>query len=190
MPKVSASDPGKTWKNGFFSIGSHASAPTYPCGTRSVPLSLNRTRQTPSRPGRTTHRCPHAKHCTAPSGLRSISASAAGTLYLCSVCLRDCRRCLSCKTSRGIAWIFYARQDSGGRRNSDIVNAGREVCPDQLRVACPGSGRSKQAGIAQLDRDPHLRPRFVGDSKTPVYPATRCVGDVTFQQKMIQRSRG
>jgi hypothetical protein len=28
MPKVSASDPGSTWKKGFFSTGSHCRAPT------------------------------------------------------------------------------------------------------------------------------------------------------------------
>src|SRR5438552_414747 len=85
-------------------MGSQASTPTYPCGTSSVPSSLNRTRQTPSRPGLTRHRCPHAKHCTAPPSLRSISASAAGTLYSCSISLRELRRALSCKTSRGMGY--------------------------------------------------------------------------------------
>ena len=28
MPKESASEPGRAWKKGFFSIGSHCSAPT------------------------------------------------------------------------------------------------------------------------------------------------------------------
>ena len=37
---------------GFFSTGSSCSAATYPKGTRSVPPSLKRTRQIPSRPGR------------------------------------------------------------------------------------------------------------------------------------------
>src|SRR5437773_2078474 len=105
MPKVSASLPGRTWKNGFFSIGSHASTPTYPCGTSSVPSTLKRTRQTPSRPGLTRQRWPQAKHCTAPPSLRSISASAAGTLYSCSISLSELRRDLSCSTSRGMRML-------------------------------------------------------------------------------------
>ena len=71
MPNESALAPGSAWKKGFFSTGSSCRPATYPNGTLSVPASLKRTRQMPSRPGGITQRWPQAKQRTRPFSSRS-----------------------------------------------------------------------------------------------------------------------
>jgi hypothetical protein len=75
IPNVSVSLPGRQWKNGFFSVGSHCSAATYPAGANSVPSLLKRTLQMPRRPGFTRQRWPHAKQRTAPPASCSINSA-------------------------------------------------------------------------------------------------------------------
>ena len=90
IPNETVGRPGRTWKKGFFSIGSHCAPATYPHGTRSFPPELNRTLQTPACPSKMGQQCPHAVHRIRRSSRRSqstpsrvFSASRAASVGIC-----------------------------------------------------------------------------------------------------------